>query len=78
LSSPIFVGAWARLIANGDVDPMTPADQQLYAMPASYFHDITAGNNGGYIARRGWDWASGRGSLNLSNFSAQVPAAVIK
>lgn len=78
LSSPIFVGAWARLIANGDVDPMTPAGQQLYAMPASYFHDITAGNNGGYIARRGWDWASGRGSLNLSNFSAQVPAAVIK
>jgi xanthomonalisin len=77
LSSPIFVGAWARLIANGAVDPMTPAGQQLYAMPASFFHDITAGNNGGYIARRGWDWASGRGSLNLSNFSSQVPTAVI-
>jgi len=78
LSSPIFVGAWARLIANGAVDPMVPAGQQLYAMPASFFHDITGGNNGGYITRRGWDWASGRGSLNLSNFSSQVPAAVIK
>ena len=78
LSSPIFVGAWARLIANGAVNPMTSAGQQLYAMPASFFHDITGGNNGGYITRRGWDWASGRGSLNLSNFSSQVPAAVIK
>jgi len=70
LSSPIFVGAWARLIANGAADPMTPAGQQLYAMPASFFHDITGGNNRGYITRRGWDWASGRGSLNLSNFAA--------
>ncbi|HET7556470.1 MAG TPA: xanthomonalisin, partial [Rhodanobacteraceae bacterium] len=78
LASPLFVGAWARLIANGAVDPMTPAGQQLYAMPASFFHDITGGNNGGYITRRGWDWASGRGSLNLSNFSSQAPAAVIR
>src|SRR5690348_5453559 len=78
LSSPIFVGAWARLIANGAVNPMTSAGEQIYAMPASFFHDITGGNNGGYITRRGWDWASGRGSLNLSNFSSQVPAAVIK
>ncbi|HET6913644.1 MAG TPA: S53 family peptidase [Rhodanobacteraceae bacterium] len=78
LASPLFVGAWARLIANGAVDPMTPAGQQLYAMPASFFHDITGGNNGGYITRRGWDWASGRGSLNLSNFSSQVTAAAIK
>jgi subtilase family serine protease len=78
LASPLFVGAWARLIANGAVDPMTPAGQQLYAMPASFFHDVTGGNNRGYITRRGWDWASGRGSLNLSNFSSQAPAAVIR
>lgn len=70
LSSPIFVGAWARLISNGAVDQMTPAGKQLYSYPASYFHDITAGNNQGYITKRGWDWASGRGSLILSNFSA--------
>ncbi|MGH9421323.1 MAG: S53 family peptidase, partial [Thermoanaerobaculia bacterium] len=66
LSAPIFAGAWARLIANGMADAMTPAGQQLYAMPASYFHDVRAGNNHGYIAKRGWDWASGRGSLDLS------------
>jgi subtilase family serine protease len=70
LSAPIFTGAWARLIANGAVDPMTAAGSQLYAMPTSFFHDITGGNNRGYITRRGWDWASGRGSLDLSNFSA--------
>ncbi len=70
LSAPIFTGSWARLISNGAVDAMTPAGQQLYSFPASYFHDIRAGNNCGYIARRGWDWASGRGSLYLSKFSA--------
>jgi xanthomonalisin len=73
LSAPIFAGAWARLIANGMVDGMTPAGQQLYAMPASYFHDVRSGNNRGYIAKRGWDWASGRGSLDLS----KVPAPKI-
>jgi pseudomonalisin len=67
LSAPIFAGAWARLLANGAVHAITPAGQQLYAMPASYFHDITAGNNHGYIAKRGWDWASGLGSLNLGS-----------
>lgn len=70
LASPIFVGAWARLIANGAVNTSTPAGQQLYAFPASFFHDITGGNNRGYITKRGWDWASGRGSLILSKFSA--------
>lgn len=68
LASPIFVGAWARLIANGKVSATTQAGQQLYSFPASHFHDITGGNNGGYITRRGWDWASGRGSLILSSF----------
>jgi xanthomonalisin len=71
LSSPLFVGAWARLIANQAVDPSQPAVDQIYAMPASFFHDVTGGNNRGYITRRGWDWASGRGSMDLSNFSQQ-------
>lgn len=70
LSAPIFAGAWARLIGNGAVDAMTPAGQQLYGFPASYFHDVRSGNNRGYVARPGWDWVSGRGSLNLSHFSA--------
>ena len=70
LASPIFVGAWARLIANGAVDPMTAAGQQLYSFPASYIHDVRSGNNHGYIAKRGWDWASGRGSIDFSHFDS--------
>ncbi|HXS73366.1 MAG TPA: S53 family peptidase [Rhodanobacteraceae bacterium] len=70
LASPIFVGAWARLLSNGAVNTGTQASQQLFSFPASFFHDVTAGNNGGYLTKRGWDWASGRGSLILSNFSA--------
>lgn len=77
LASPIFVGGWARLIANGIVNTTDPAAQQIYAMPASFFHDVTGGNNRGYVTRRGWDWASGRGSLDFSHFSAQ-PTSVIK
>ncbi|MBS0431758.1 MAG: xanthorhodopsin, partial [Proteobacteria bacterium] len=70
LSAPLFTGSWARLLGNGAVDPMTAAGQQLYALPASYFHDVRSGNNHGYIARPGWDWATGLGSLDLSKFSA--------
>jgi hypothetical protein len=66
LAAPLFAGAWARLLANGAVDPMMPAGEQLYAMPAGSFHDIRSGNNRGYVTGRGWDWASGRGSLDLS------------
>jgi subtilase family serine protease len=68
LSAPLFAGSWARLISNGVMDPMTPAGQQLYAAPYGNFHDVKSGNNGGFRAAPGWDWASGRGSLDLSKF----------
>lgn len=70
LAAPLFAGAWARLIANGAVSPTTRAGQQLYGFPVAYFHDVRSGNNHGYVARPGWDWATGKGSLNLSHFSA--------
>lgn len=69
LASPIFVGAWTRLLANGAVTT-SQAGPQLYAFPASDFRDVTGGNNHGYIAKRGYDYATGRGSLNLSKFPA--------
>lgn len=63
LASPLFVGAWARILqGNPDLGSAAP---NLYAMPASVFHDIRAGNNRGYIARRGWDWATGLGSFDV-------------
>jgi subtilase family serine protease len=69
LSAPLFAGSWARLLSNGVVDAGTPAGQQLYAFPYADFHDVKTGTNGsgGFRAHLGWDWASGRGSLNLGN-----------
>ncbi len=34
----------------------------LYRLPASDFHDVTSGNNGGYSAGLGYDLVTGRGS----------------
>ncbi|HJU07649.1 MAG TPA: S53 family peptidase [Rhodanobacteraceae bacterium] len=68
LSAPLFAGSWARLISNGAVSATTPAGQQLYAAPYGNFHDVKSGNNGGFKALPGWDWASGRGSLDVSKF----------
>jgi hypothetical protein len=33
-------------------------------VPKDAFHDITAGNNGGYKAQPDWDAATGRGSVD--------------
>lgn len=68
LAAPLFAGSWARLISNGVVNAGTPAGQQLYAFPYRDFHDVKSGDNGGFKAHLGLDWASGRGSLILSSF----------
>lgn len=69
LSAPLFAGAWARILqSNPNLGFAAP---HLYALPASVFHDVTTGNNrggdrtGGYTARVGWDWATGRGSFDV-------------
>ncbi len=63
LSAPLFAGAWARILqTNPDLGFAAP---HLYALPASVLHDTRAGNNRGYIARRGWDWATGLGSFKV-------------
>jgi pseudomonalisin/xanthomonalisin len=57
------------------------AGPSLYAVYASNpgdFHDVIAGNNrgddpvGGYIAQRGWDWATGLGSFDVGEFTADM------
>jgi len=35
---------------------------EIYSLPSADFHDITGGNNGGYISRPGYDLTTGRGS----------------
>ena len=66
LSAPIFSGMWARVIAVKGT-AVGFAGPLLYALPASDFHDITSGNNGGESAGAGYDFASGRGSVILNS-----------
>lgn len=66
LSAPLFAGAWARMIAAKGTS-LGFAGPLIYQLPASAFHDITSGNNGGSTAGPGYDLASGRGSPIMSN-----------
>lgn len=78
LAAPVFAGAWARILEADSSANLGFAGPHLYALPASDFHDITAGNNrgddtsGGYIAQRGWDWATGLGSFDVGQVAADL------
>jgi pseudomonalisin/xanthomonalisin len=74
LAAPIFTGFWARVQSmNGNALPFPAAAiYQKAASTPGMFHDITAGSNGGYSAKAGWDYASGYGSLNMANFAAAM------
>jgi hypothetical protein len=65
LAAPLFSGAWARMIA-GYGTGIGFAGPLVYQLPASAFHDITSGNNGGETASAGYDLASGRGEMIMS------------
>lgn len=55
-----------------------PVIYAVYASNPGDFHDVTAGNNrgddpvGGYIAKKGWDWATGLGSFDVGQFAANM------
>ncbi|HLI17321.1 MAG TPA: S53 family peptidase [Rhodanobacteraceae bacterium] len=70
LASPIFVGAWARILQGNP--KLGFAAPHLYALPTSALHDIRAGNNGQYIAKPGWDWATGLGSFDVGEAVAAL------
>jgi subtilase family serine protease len=63
---------WAALVAIADqgraasglasLDGYTQTLPDLYQLPASDFHDLTSGSNGGYSAGAGYDLVTGRGS----------------
>ena len=70
LASPIFVGAWARILhGNAGLGFAAP---HLYALPASDLHDVRSGNNGQYIAKPGWDWTTGLGSFDVGKAAAAL------
>lgn len=65
LSSPLFVGVWARTMAAHLAtypDGLGFAAPLIYKLPASAFHDITSGDNGGETAAPGWDYTTGFGT----------------
>lgn len=68
LAAPLFAGAWARILQSNP--SLGFAAPHLYTLPASVLHDIRAGNNRGYIALPGWDWATGLGSFDVGRAAA--------
>lgn len=78
LSSPIFVGLWARLQSGHSNSLGFPASHLYCAVKStpSLVHDITSGNNGygghGYHATTGWDYPTGWGSFIMSNLASYV------
>ncbi len=65
---------WSALVALADqgralagegtlfLDGPTQTLSAIYQLPASDFHDVTSGSNGGYSAGAGYDLVTGRGS----------------
>ena len=71
LSSPLFVGFWARMIAAKGTG-IGFAAPKLYQLPASAFHDVTSGSNGGEKAAPGWDYCTGFGSIIMAQAAASL------
>lgn len=72
LASPLFVGAWARILAF-KAGPIGWAAPLLYGLQVRDFHDITVGNNNGETAAPGWDYTTGFGSLILTQAAYDLP-----
>ncbi|HET6724479.1 MAG TPA: pre-peptidase C-terminal domain-containing protein [Gammaproteobacteria bacterium] len=65
LASPLFVGAWARMLAAKGSD-LGFAAPLIYQLSSSDFHDVTSGNNNGESAATGWDYTTGFGSFIMN------------
>jgi len=81
LSAPLAVGMWAHVLqADGaSVGFASPAIYKT-ARPLgvdyySGFNDVIFGNNFGYNAVNGWDYASGWGSIQVAQFAALAATA---
>ena len=79
LSAPMWGGLIAianqgRVAAGGaSMNGLTDTLPALYSLPASNFHDITSGSNGGFSAIAGYDLVTGRGTPIANTL---VPALV--
>jgi pseudomonalisin/xanthomonalisin len=76
LSAPIFSGLWAR-IQSAHANALGFPGMSLYGLhesEAGVFHDVVAGQNGGYKALAGWDAVTGFGSFDAAKFNAFIDA----
>ncbi|MBE1159394.1 PKD domain-containing protein [Dyella acidiphila] len=75
LAAPLAVGFWAHVLqANGNsvgfaAPVIYKVAQSSSTNYANAFHDVTSGNNSGETAAAGWDYTTGWGSVNVSQFS---------
>lgn len=79
LSSPIFVGSWARLESMPGVSTGFPASWiYTYGRSGSdpAFHDVTSGSNGAYTAGVGWDYVTGWGSWDVEGIGCKLSTAL--
>ncbi|GLQ93900.1 protease pro-enzyme activation domain-containing protein [Dyella acidisoli] len=76
LAAPLAVGMWAHVLqANGTslgfaAPVLYKVAQSSSSNYAAAFHDVTSGNNSGETAGTGWDYTTGWGSVNVSQFSS--------
>ncbi|MGA7541146.1 MAG: S53 family peptidase [Steroidobacteraceae bacterium] len=78
LASPLFVGAWARILHDKGTGVGFAAPTLYGAASANYasdFHDVTSGNNDGYNAGTGYDYPTGFGSLAVNDIINNIQAA---
>lgn len=72
---------WSAIVAIADQgrvaageSTLNGAQSAIYSLPASDFHDITSGSNGGYSATVGYDEVTGRGTPIGSSVIAGLEA----
>ena len=81
LSAPIATGMWAHVLqadgtSLGFASPVIyTTARQLGVDYYSGFNDVTYGNNFGYSAGVGWDYASGWGSIQVNTFASVAATA---
>ena len=79
LSSPLAMGAWAR-IQSAHCDGLGFPAPLFYALDsalgATGFHDVLIGNNVAYPAGPGWDYTTGLGSFDTAALNAALPGTI--
>ncbi|WP_162131123.1 S53 family peptidase [Herbaspirillum sp. CF444] len=78
LSAPLFAGFYARIQTTfgNKLGFPCPLIYEAGRTDPEVFHDVISGNNGwegfGYSAGRGWDYASGWGSVDIAKLAAFI------